>query len=350
MAKPSPTLGRGRFQATAAFAFWLLSLAVLVPSAFAKKPFPKLDLEDGDQVLFLGDSITQAGRYIAYFQAYLWAEYPDLDVDVVNLGLGAETASGNSEPLHPYPRPDIHERIGRILENTHPDVAVICYGMNDAIYHPFSPERYADYQKGMTSLLGILKDAGVKQFVLMTPPLFDLPSSRRKNQPMADTGPDVEYTFQTPFISYDLVLQRYGLWVKEQSGEAAAIVDLHTALHAFLRQRRAVEPDFLYGDGVHPPIEGHLAMTLALLKALGEDPDYVDERLPELVGISLLPSDSKLSPLYQSVMKRQTMLSAAYREHVGHTKPQKSDSLPLEEAKAKAAEMEKEIRASLKAP
>lgn len=65
---------------------------------------------------------------------------PTAQLRLLNLGLSSETASGLSEPTHPFPRPDVKTRIDRISEKTKPDVEFICYGMNDGIYHPQSEE------------------------------------------------------------------------------------------------------------------------------------------------------------------------------------------------------------------
>ncbi len=324
-----------------------LTALLLGSASLLAQPLPNLEIEDGDQILFLGDSITQSGRYVALFEAYLWFEYPDLHLDIVNLGLGAETASGDSEPTHEYPRPDIHERIDRVLEATQPDVVVICYGMNDGIYHPFSEERFEAYQKGITSLIEKVKKEA-DQVVLMTPPPFDVVSSRMKNKPIPE-GPDAVFTFQTPYEDYDQVLQKYGSWIKLQTEQTKVIVQMQSALNKFIRQQRDADPNFAYGDGVHPPTEGHLAMALALLKAFGEDRSRAEQVLYAMTNVSLFPEDRGSPPteLYKVIMERHNMLSAAYREHVGHTKPQKSKALPLEEAKEKASALEQDIRAVL---
>src|SRR5688572_17668343 len=76
---------------------------------------PALMTGKGRKILFLGDSNTFAGLYIAYVEGYLRTRYPAEDWDLINLGLPSEALSGLSEPDHPYPRPDVHERIDRAL-------------------------------------------------------------------------------------------------------------------------------------------------------------------------------------------------------------------------------------------
>src|SRR5450755_2131668 len=113
----------------------LAGILLLLPSlACAGEPFL---LKDGQRVVFLGDSNTYAGKFIAYLDAYLCTRFPDKRFELINLGLPSETVTGLSEADHPYPRPNIHSRVDRALELTKPNVVVICYGMNDGIYSPF---------------------------------------------------------------------------------------------------------------------------------------------------------------------------------------------------------------------
>src|SRR6185503_8765120 len=97
-------------------------------------------------VLFLGDSNTFAGGFIACLDGYLMTRFPTSRWELINLGLPSETVSGLSEPDHPYPRPDVHDRVDAALTRAKPDVVVICYGMNDGIYYPFSERRFKKYQ------------------------------------------------------------------------------------------------------------------------------------------------------------------------------------------------------------
>ena len=147
-------------------------LAFTATAAPAMAAEDKFFLHDGQRVVFLGDSNTFAGHYVAYLDAYLFTRFPDRKYELINLGLPSETACGLSEPDHPYPRPDVHERIDRALAKTKPDVVVICYGMNDGIYYPFSEVRFQKYQEGMKDVIARVSKAGAR-VVVVTPPPFD---------------------------------------------------------------------------------------------------------------------------------------------------------------------------------
>src|SRR5437762_1852943 len=124
----------------------LLCLIALAPAANAEEKFL---LKPGSRVLFVGDSITHSGGYIQYVDAYLLTRFPQAKYELINVGLGSETVTGLSEPDHPWPRPDIHERFERALDKAKPDVVIACYGMNDGIYYPFAEERFQKYQAGI---------------------------------------------------------------------------------------------------------------------------------------------------------------------------------------------------------
>jgi hypothetical protein len=103
------------------------------------------------RVLWLGDSITQAGDYVTFVEYFLEKQYPAEGFDFVSIGLASETASCLSEKTHPFPRPCVQERLQRALDLVKPQVVVACYGMNDGIYHPQSAERILAFQRGLRS-------------------------------------------------------------------------------------------------------------------------------------------------------------------------------------------------------
>lgn len=89
--------------------------------------------------MVLGDSITYAGEWVEFFEAGLRQVQRDHRPEILNLGLPSETASGLSEEGHAggaFPRPDVNERLGRVLSRLKPDLILACYGMNDGIYFP----------------------------------------------------------------------------------------------------------------------------------------------------------------------------------------------------------------------
>ena len=315
-----------------------LSTAPSAPAADTDPPPPFI--KENERVLFLGDSITQGGTYIAYLQAWLYTEYPGKTFDIINLGLSSETASGLSEADHPFPRPCIHERLDRALAKTQPKVTFICYGMNDGIYHPLSDERFQAYQAGMNKLIEKVQAAGSK-VVLLTPPPFDAETRRLKGKPLNPSDAD-EHGYKTPYEKYDNVLEAYARWVLEQKDRVDLVIDIHTPMEAATAKRRAADPAYLSGDGVHPNAAGHFVMTRTILEALGA-PGL--DRLPDYAA---LPPGSPLQEPLDLVIMRQKILSSSWREDVGHNRPgNKTNILPLPIAHFEATTLDTRIRTAL---
>lgn len=238
-------------------------LILLLSSALAAQT---LYIKDGQRVLFLGDSITQDGRYVEDIEACLMIDYPKVHVDIIKLGLSSETVEGLTEPDHPFPRPNIHDRLDSALEKTKPDIVLACYGMNDGIYHPFSQERFQAYQEGMRKLIAKVNAVGATP-VLMTPPPFDAVAAKAK---VVGAGAP-QFGYNTPYDKYDTeVLSRYGEWLLTLRGEGLMVIDVHTPMVEEVRTRREKTPDFMLAkDGVHPDAEGHWIMARAVLQAWG---------------------------------------------------------------------------------
>ncbi len=208
-----------------------------------------MDAIAGKRVVFLGDSITQAGGYVAFTTYYLEKLYPKKDFDILGLGLASETVSGLSEDGHAggqFPRPCLFERLGRVLEKAKPEVVVACYGMNDGIYLPLDKERMAAFQKGITKLIEQCKAAGAKQIVLVTPPIYDA----------VPKGTEVDY---------DAVLAEYAKWETGLKVPGVRVIDLHTAM----RKARDGRTEPFSKDKVHPGDDGHLLIARTVLTALG---------------------------------------------------------------------------------
>jgi len=279
-------------------------------------------LSSAGRILFMGDSITHAGHYIIELEAQFRLRQPGQVPEMINLGLPSETCSGLSEPDHPFPRPDVHERLERALEMTKPDVVVACYGMNDGIYYPFSQDRFAAYQDGVQRLIQKVRAIGAP-LILMSPPPFD-PEPLRKKGKLRRLGSD-NYAWFAIYEGYDDVLERYAAWLMQPQKNVEMVIDLHTPVKEYTTQRQAADPGFSVSpDGVHLNEEGHRVLANTILQAWGMgEPEPVPPRLLKLVA------------------ERQRLLHDAWLSHVGHKRPDVPPGLPLNEALQRAAEIEK---------
>ena len=237
----------------AGYAVWNEQLRPHLAKLVSVDPGAK-SLLTAKRVVFLGDSITYSGQYIAYLETFLATRFRNRPTEFINLGLPSETCSGLSEDGHAggkFPRPDVHERLQRVLDKLKPDLIVACYGMNCGIYLPLAEERFAKYQEGIRRLRAAAESAGAK-VIHLTPPTYD-------PQPLKGGGS----------ATYNGVLDRYSEWLISQQTNGWTVIDIHGPMNAHLAARRKQNPKFvLAGDGVHAGTTGHWLMTQAIINAM----------------------------------------------------------------------------------
>ena len=286
-------------------------------------------LRDIHRVVVLGDSITQGGDYVTDCECWLLAH--GIQVEILNLGLGSETASDltpeeNAAHLRSYGfgRPFVSERLERALAATKPDLLVACYGMNDGGSLPPDASGARRFSEAITRLRDAAIEDGVRQVVICTPPVYD------------DKG-DATQKF------HDENLARYTAWLLAKRDDGWNVVDFYTPMRRALDQGRARNPAFkLADDGVHPGREGHWLMAREILtESFGAKLDGVAR------AEDLFPAHG--SEIRQLVHERMVLLFDAWMTRIGHKRPGVAGGpgakpgRPLSEANARAAEITKRI-------
>jgi len=222
-------------------------------------------LSGAQRVVFLGDSITYSGQYIDHLQMVLRNFPKGAEPEFLDLGLPSETVSGLTEPGHAngtFPRPNLHDRLQRLLETTKPDLVIACYGMNDGIYYPFDREKFEKYQRGIQ----LLRERVLKaksRLILVTPPTFDPVPIRNQTLPAGRSE------YRQPYEGYNDILDRYSEWLLDQRTNGWTVIDVHFPMNNYLRQQRRSNPGFVLApDGVHLNDSGHWLMAQAILYGL----------------------------------------------------------------------------------
>lgn len=310
----------------------LLTLVFFALSARAAEDF----LPGITRILFLGDSITQSGQYIDRFEAFLFTQFPKRSFEVIACGLSSETVSGLSEVGHAggkFPRPDLHERLDRVLAKTRPQLIFACYGMNCGIYKPYDEVRARRYQEGILKLRAKAKAIGA-EVIHLTPPVFDsVPISGK-------VAPAGQESAGAPFEGYDQVLTRYSEWLLAQRSEGWRVIDIHGPMMTALTKRRETDIGFTFAkDGVHPNADGHelIATTLIAALAPAEAEKFRETKVaPDVLAL---------------IAKRRKMIGDAHLKAAGHLRPGTNENaLPIEKAEVEAAGLERMIREKLATP
>jgi lysophospholipase L1-like esterase len=135
------------------------SLLLAATPAWADDPA----LKKGERIVFLGDSITQAGvgpkGYVTLIKNTLAERHKDLGIEVIGAGI-----SGNKVP-------DLQRRLDKDVIAKKPTLVVIYIGINDVWHSEMNPPRGTPrdkYEEGLKEIIGKIKDAGAR-VVLCTP-------------------------------------------------------------------------------------------------------------------------------------------------------------------------------------
>lgn len=272
------------------------------------------------RIVFLGNSITYAGNYVADIEAYLKINYPEKQYEVINAGLPSETVSGLSETGHAdgrFPRPDLHERLERVMTKIKPDLVIATYGMNDGIYMPFDEERFRKYQDGIRWLHDEVTKYGAG-IIYVTPSVYD----ERKGE------------------AYANVLDLYSDWLLScRYSSGWNVIDTHWPMKKYLEDRRLIDSSFRYAeDGIHPDETGHFMMAKQILLYLGESEIAKADDMK-----SALSKHNNGDEVYVLIQKRQKMMKDAWLTYTGHLRPEMNTGLPIDEALQKYQEIEKRI-------
>ncbi|MBL7699113.1 MAG: SGNH/GDSL hydrolase family protein [Chitinophagaceae bacterium] len=278
------------------------------------------------KILFIGNSITYDGTFISGIETWLRLKYPEARFEIINAGLPSETVSGLSEAGHAdnrFPRPDLHERLARVLSLVKPDVVLASYGINDGIYMPFDENRFEQYKQGIYWLHKEVVKSGA-DIVHISAPCYD---ERRAGN-----------------AGYENTMDRYAAWLTGLKDSGWAVIDVYHPMQKYLMAHRAVDEQFhldgfeLARDGVHPNANAHWLMARIILTAMNENGADTISSIQSFVsgfrnGMAIL----------DKIAEKQTIMKDAWLTAAGHKRPEMKKGLPLVEARKKEKALDKVI-------
>jgi lysophospholipase L1-like esterase len=228
------------------YCYLLLLAASLTATADAqsKAPVGKLDLQDGDCLVFLGDSITHQRLYTQYVEDFFYTRYPNKRIQFHNAGVGGAKAW------------DALERFDRDVAAYKPKYVTVLLGMNDGRYQSYDETIWQTYHDDMSKVVAKIVEINAVP-VLMTPTMYDSRAAlARKRQPAPN---------------YNSVLSYYGTWLREVAvNEGYGFVDMWGPLNQLTLGQRKNDPDFtMIKDAVHPDPPGQLVMAYSIIDDMG---------------------------------------------------------------------------------
>ncbi|MAS91690.1 MAG: hypothetical protein CMO55_00715 [Verrucomicrobiales bacterium] len=229
----------------------LLFTQLSVAEQLAVEPKPFLQLQDGDRVVFLGDSITHQCLYTQYIEDFFYTRYPDRKIHFHNAGVSGDRAS------------DALVRFEDDVAAFSPNVVTLLLGMNDGQYEPFSTETFDTYTTGMTELIEKITATGAKPIAL-SPTMFDHHQLALRKQ-----DPEFRFGDRSFDENYNSLMAFYGAWLRETAGkQGIPFVNLWGPLNDLSFAARSAQPDFsVVEDSIHPGAAGQFIMAYSVLFA-----------------------------------------------------------------------------------
>ncbi|HWE96590.1 MAG TPA: GDSL-type esterase/lipase family protein [Tepidisphaeraceae bacterium] len=256
---PRPSLAQANLPATD-----LSELATsLVAFAPAQGSLPgELQLKEGDQIVAMGDSITQDGGYLRNVDAILAAQYPSLKLPkIINVGISGQKAE------------DMVARFQRDVVDRKPAFVTISVGTNDVMHRlnaPHDEKVLATYADNVSKMVEMAQAAGIK-VILLTPALIQEEPTAEGNQRMA---------------------MYVGAEKKIAAEKKCTIIDLRDMFLKALAAKPAGETEkWITRDGVHMNPRGDALMAVAVLKGLGVANDKIcaADAAPSATQHSVIP-------------------------------------------------------------
>lgn len=211
-------------------------------------PLRNIELQDGDCIVFLGDSITHQCLYTQYLEDYFYTRFPKQRLKLHNAGVGGARAW------------DALQRFEEDVATLKPKYVTVLLGMNDGTYQPFQQDVFDTYQKDMLEVIERIRAASATP-ILMTPTMFDARAKRM--------NPKNDWK-EERLALYNSTLAYYGAWLRDTAVENGfGFVDMYGPLNTLTFQQRRLAPAFtMIADSVHPGPDGQVVMAAAIVDDL----------------------------------------------------------------------------------
>ncbi|MDB5006703.1 MAG: hypothetical protein JWP45_1096 [Mucilaginibacter sp.] len=208
--------------------------------------------QQGDRVVFTGNSITDGGHYHSYIWLYYLTHYPGRRITIFNAGIGGDVAQ------------QIFERLDSDVFAHKPTVMTLTFGMNDTGYQNLKGDK-AD------SVYNAKVAASLKSFALIEAKLAAHPEVKK----IMISSPPYD---ETSKIKINTLLKKNAAILRIAAGQQKAAasnnwgyVDFNGSLTqvSLHEQQRDSLFTFNNADRIHPTNDGQMVMTYAFLKAQG---------------------------------------------------------------------------------
>lgn len=199
----------------------------------------EFQLNDGDRIVFLGDSITQAASepegYITLFELYCGVN--GIELEAINAGIGGHKSN------------DMLARLQKDVLDHKPTWVSISCGVND-VWHSFKPEPTGvpldEYKVNMRAIVERCLGAGAQVLLLTATPIHENLDSPENEK-----------------------LRPYNDFLRDLAKEKKILLcDLFATFEQLYKQKTR-DGNLLTTDGVHMKPRGNRLMARTILQTLG---------------------------------------------------------------------------------
>lgn len=198
-------------------------------------------MKDKARILFIGDSITESGRYedpeeigngyVRILHDYLVTAFPGKELEISNKGIGGNRAT------------DLKDRWEKDVTSLNPDYVSVSIGINDVWRQLDNPDMEQVYPEQFEEVLAELLEKTTAQLILMEPTVIEEDVDSEGNQKLV------------PYVEI----------VRELAKKFNAIlVPTHQDFIDYLKSGTAYK---LTTDGVHMNSAGNMLMARSWLNA-----------------------------------------------------------------------------------
>ena len=256
---------------------------------------------DGETVVFFGNSITHGGTYHSFINLFYQTRYPEKNIKMINCGISGNELPGGIARLET----DV------LVHN--PDVIVMMFGMNDSRVDGITEAdneqhklqklraRIDYYKQNLDSVSEIISSKGIR-IIYIAPTIYD---------DKVEVEAPVRYGGNKALgMCREMVYETAGKY-------GFPVVDFYTIMNDINKRYQKIDPTFTVvgADRVHPGKEGHLLMACQFMKTQ---------------GVRSLVSAISLDASELSVLTRENCEVASFSNEEGLiTFSAKSDALPF---------------------
>lgn len=231
---------------------FLIITCILASISFSAQTIERF--KDGDRIVFLGNSITDGGRYHSYIWLYYMTRFPNLRIQIFNSGISADNVL------------KMQKRFETDVIPYKPTYLFLTFGMNDSGYEEynkpgakeFGEHKYEETVRNFEPMETKIKNLDNTKVAIISPtPYEEVADLTQSPLEKAHKG------------KTDVMLRITDYQQKKSQENNWGFVDLIHPMLAINQRGQKTNPAFTISgeDRVHPYNMGHMIMAYHILKA-----------------------------------------------------------------------------------